>query len=193
VKTFIDRPVEMGELERALLSQRSNKRRKVFVLRGLGGIGKTQLAVEFARRYHRNFSLVFWLDGSSEDSLKQSIARCANRIPEGQISDTSRQYSTAENGDINVMVAEVLSWLALLDNSDWLIVLDNVDREYDRPIQDPQAYDVRQYFPDADHGSILITTRLARLEQLGASQRVNKVDRIQTQAILKSWYGKSNG
>jgi hypothetical protein len=170
-----------------------NKRRKVFVLYGLGGIGKTQLAVELMRRRHRSFSSVFWLDGSSEDSLKQSIARHASRIAEGQISDTSRQYSTGEGGDIDAVVVEVLKWLALPDNPDWLIVLDNVDREYDGPTPDPQAYDVRQYFPDADHGSILITTRLAKLEQLGGSQRVNKVDPTQAEAMLKSWYKKSYG
>jgi hypothetical protein len=193
VKTFIDRPIEMEELERALLPQRSNKRRKVFVLYGLGGIGKTQLAVEFTRRRHRSFSSVFWLDGSSEDNLKQSIARHASKIPEGQISDTSRQYSTGESGDVDAVVVEVLGWLALPDNADWLIVLDNVDREHDRATPDPQAYDVRQYFPVADHGSVLITTRLAKLEQLGGSQRVNKVDRTQAEAMLRSWYKKSHG
>jgi hypothetical protein len=183
----------VGELERALLPQRSNKRRKVFVLYGLGGIGKTQLAVEFARRRHRSFSSVFWLDGSSEDSLRQSIARYANKIPEGQISDPSRQYSAGEGGDDDAVVMEVLGWLALPDNSDWLIVLDNVDREHGLSTPDPQAYDVRQYFPDADQGSVLITTRLAKLEQLGGSQRVNKVDQGQAEAMMRSWYKKSDG
>jgi hypothetical protein len=87
VSEFVDRPAEMEELERVLLPQREKQRQKIFVLHGLGGIGKTQLAVEFARRNDCKFSSVFWLDGSSEDSLRQSIASCASRIPEGQISD----------------------------------------------------------------------------------------------------------
>lgn len=184
----------MAELERTLLPQRRNQRQKVFVLHGLGGIGKTQLAVEFARRHHRAFSSVFWLNGSSEDSMKQSLARCASRIPAGQILESSRAYSsTGDGGDVNGVVVEVMGWLAHPDNTDWLVVFDNVDREYGPHISDPLAYDVRRYFSSADHGSVLITTRQARLEQLGLSQQLSKVDRNQAQAILESWYRKDLG
>lgn len=189
-KTFVNRPDEMASVEQALLPQRGQQRQKVFVLHGLGGIGKTQLAVEFCRRHQRTFSAVFWLDGSSEESLKQSIARCASRIPAGQISDTSRQYATAGDGDIDAVVKEVLDWLALPENTSWLVVFDNVDREHRKPSSDPLAYDVRKYFPGGDYGSILITSRLARLEQLGESQRVAKVDEGQAHAIFCSWYKK---
>jgi hypothetical protein len=193
VKTFVDRPAEIAELERVLLPQRQNHRQKIFVLHGLSGIGKTQLAVEFTRRHHQKFSSVFWLDGSSADSVRRSIASCAGRIPHGQISDISRAFSAGGDGDIKAVIAEVMGWLAQLDNTDWLVVFDNVDREYNLRNSDPGSYDVRQYFSGADHGSILITTRLARLEQLGDSQRVNKVDQVQAQEILKSWYKGSYG
>jgi AAA+ ATPase superfamily predicted ATPase len=91
-KKFIDRPAEMKELEEHLLPS-ANKRQKIFVLRGLGGIGKTQLAVEFIRRHHKPFSSVFWLDGNSNDSLKRSLADCASRIQADQLSDNSRVFS----------------------------------------------------------------------------------------------------
>ena len=183
----------MAELERALLPQRQNMRQKIFVLYGLGGIGKMQLAVEFTRRHHHKFSSVFWLDGSSEVSLKLSIMRCACRIPAGQISDASRTYSISSEGNINEVVREVMGWLAQPDNTKWLVVFDNVNQDYNLHTLDPLTYDVRQYFSGADHGSVLITTRLARLEQLGGSQQVNKVDRAQAQEILESWYRKELG
>ena len=153
---------------------------------GLGGIDKTQLAVKFTRRYHRKFSSVFWLDGSSEVSLKLSIARCAGRISAGQISDMSRTFSISSEDNLDEVVGEVMGWLAQPDNTDWLIMFDNIDRDYGLHTADPLAYDVRRYFSGADHGSVLIITRLARLEQLGGSQQVSKVNRAQTQAILKS-------
>ena len=192
-RKFIDRPVEMQSLQETLLPESTVYRRKTSVLRGLGGIGKTQLAIEFTRRHHTKFSAVFWLDGSSEDSLKQSLVRHAGRIAPDQMSEASKTYARSAEGDIDAVVQEVLGWLALDGNNIWLLVFDNVDREFDPSKPDPLAYDIEQYLPDADHGSILITTRLARMEQLGESQEVKKVNSDTAQAILKSWCKRSYG
>ena len=190
---FIERPVEMAELERVLLPERQSCRQKRFVLHGLGGIGKTQLAVEFTSQHHRRFNAIFWLDGRSKDSLEQSIASCACRIPDGQISESSRTYSASSNGDINMVVQEVLAWLAQEDNSQWLLIFDNVDRDYKPHKSGPEAYDVTDYFSGANHGSILITTRLAKLEQLGDSQQLGKVNEGQARAILQTRYKRKYG
>lgn len=190
---FVERPAEMGKLEHALLPQRQNCRQKIYILHGLGGIGKTQLAVEFARLHHRRYSSVFWLDGRSEDSLKRSIARCASRIPESQISETSRTYSAGGSGDLDAVVKEVMSWLAQPGNTNWLLIFDNVDRECNPCNWDPDTYDVRRYLSGADHGATLITTRLARLEQIGDSQHLGKVDKSQAESIFRSWYKRNYG
>lgn len=186
VSEFIDRPAEMAKLEQELLP-RDRKRRAIYVLYGLGGIGKTQLAVEFARWSKSKFDSVFWLDGSSESSLKRSIAACASRIPKGQVEDDSRSLSANSSTDIDAVVKNVLGWLARPKNTKWVLVFDNIDREYSSRGGDADAYDVRRYFSGADHGSILITTRLARLERLGPSQHIGKVDSDQAKAILKTW------
>ncbi|CAN9307714.1 unnamed protein product [Alternaria alternata] len=192
-RQFVDRPAEMAELERVLLPRlRQDQRQKTHVLRGLGGMGKTQLAVEFARRHHRHFSSVFWLDGRSEDILKRSIASCAGRIPQGQILETSRQYAADASTDIDAVVKDVMAWLARPDNTAWLLIFDNVDREYMAQGGDPDAYDVGRYLSGADHGSVLVTTRLARLEQLGELQQLGKVSTAQGQAILESWYKRKH-
>ena len=180
----------MGKLERAFFPQRNSCRQKVLVLHGLGGIGKTQLAVEFARLHHRRFSSVFWLDGSSEDSLQQSIASCASRIPEGQISQISREYAKGGNSDLDAVIKEVMIWLRQPDNFGWLLIFDNVDRDYSLHDTDPNSYNVEYYISCTDHGAVLITTRLARLEQLGDSQQLSKVNRNQAKAIFQSWYKK---
>jgi hypothetical protein len=179
----------MEHLELVLLpGPKQNQRQKVHVLRGLGGIGKTQLAVEFARRHYSRFSSVFWLDGQSEDSLKRSIAKCANRIPQGHIPEKTRLYAGENGSDLDAVVRDVMDWLRRPDNTHWLLIFDNVDREYSSNGKDPNAYNVRSYFSGADHGSILITTRLARLGQLGDSHHLDRVSLAQGKAIFESWY-----
>jgi hypothetical protein len=190
-RQFVDRPAEMAELERVLLprqGQRQRQRQKIHVLRGLDGMGKTQLAVEFVRQHHRRFSSVFWLDGRSEDILKRSIASYAGRIPPGQIPETSRRHAADASADINAVVKDVMAWLARPDNTAWLLIFDNVDGEYKAQGGDAVAYDVIRYLCSADHGSVLVTTQLAQLEQLGESQQLGKVSKEQAQAILESWY-----
>jgi hypothetical protein len=182
----------MAKLEQALLpGRKSDSRQSIHVLHGLGGIGKTQLAVEFARRHYRRFSVVLWLDGRSEDSLKRSIASCAGRIPQGQIPEASRVYATDSGADVDAVVKDVIGWLARPDNSAWLLIFDNVDREYNKNNAD--TYDVRRYFSVADYGYVLITTRLARLKQLGESQELGKVDKTQARAIIEVWYKQAYG
>ena len=191
VARFVNRPKDMQQLEQVLLpqTQAESFRRKILVLNGLGGIGKTQLAVEFARKHQAAFTSVFWLDGSSKDSLKQSIIACAGRILEGQISEMSRKYSSGTKSELDTVVAEFIGWLRRTENQSWLIIFDNVDRDYQQE-SDIDAYDINNYIPDVDHGSILITTRLANLQQLGESLHLDRVDMSQARAIFRKWYNQ---
>jgi hypothetical protein len=71
----------MQRLEQLLLdTPEALSRCKVAVVHGMGGIGKTQLVVEFARRHGSRFSGVFWLGGSLAASVKQSFVDMAQRL-----------------------------------------------------------------------------------------------------------------
>ena len=190
---FVDRLSDTAELEQCLLPRPYSRqtRRRIFVLYGLGGIGKTQLAVDFARRHQASFSSIFWLDGRSEDRLRQSLASCANRIPKGQIPDRSKNPVFDSADSLSAVVADVLDWFGRPDNAHWLLIFDNVDQDHDHGSV-TGAYDVRQYLP-GDHGSVLITTRLSRLAQLGSSKRLIKVDEELGKAIFRQWYGRKLG
>jgi hypothetical protein len=83
ISKFVNRKAEISALKEHLLPAWQQGCRKVAVLYGLGGIGKTQLSVEFARRHHNRFSAVFWLDARNEDSVKRSLAAFAGKIPKG--------------------------------------------------------------------------------------------------------------
>jgi adenylylsulfate kinase-like enzyme len=78
VQKFIGRQKEMTNIREAL--EGDGSRRKVVLLQGLGGIGKTQLAVSFLKTYTDSYSAIVWLDGKSEDALRQSYAATAKRL-----------------------------------------------------------------------------------------------------------------
>lgn len=50
------------------------------------------------------------------------------------------------------MLIHVRRWLSDAKNTQWLLVFDNYD--------DPDQFDIKQYYPPASHGAIVITTRL---------------------------------
>ena len=80
--------------------------RRAVVLYGLGGIGKTQLSVAYAKRHKDNYSAIFWVNIKDEDSLKQSFARIAKQI--------LREHPSASrlsNGDI---IKDLDKWSMLL-------------------------------------------------------------------------------
>jgi hypothetical protein len=176
---FVQREVEMTQLEKFFGGNDGGgdgKRRKVFVVYGLGGMGKTQLCVEYARQHKEDFTAVFWLDGSSKDALRQSLAAVSARTTRQGPSSTTLPVPDAH--DLDGAIAVLHQWLSLEANTGWLLILDNIDREWQgaNGRADPQAYDFKNYLPPADHGNVLITTRLGRLQRAKASLRLGEVN-----------------
>ena len=178
----------MKQLREFFQQSSQSSRRKIFVVHGLGGMGKTQLCVEFVRKHKDLFSAVLWLDGSSKDALRQSLGEAALRLPHEHATTTSRPPQTAAN--VQELVDNLLQWLSLPDNSRWLLVFDNVDREWQSLQQDAQSYNFQDFLPTADHGSVLVTTRLARLQKPKAHLHLHVVDEQLGREILETRAGK---
>ena len=77
IEHFVAREAELREIHKALSGDGS---RHSVILYGLGGIGKTQLAIAYAKRHKDNYSAIFWLNIKDEDSLKRSFAKLAKQI-----------------------------------------------------------------------------------------------------------------
>jgi hypothetical protein len=52
--------------------------RKIVVLHGLGGIGKTQTAIHFAYQHRQDYTAVLWFNAKDEDTLRQSFVKRSN-------------------------------------------------------------------------------------------------------------------
>lgn len=188
---FVQRKAEMAQLEEFFqpCADVDGKRRKVFVVHGLGGMGKTQLCVEYVRQHKEDFTAIFWLDGSSKDALRQSLVNAAVRMVRNSPSSAGLPVPDAQ--DVEGAIKGLHQWLSLEANTGWLLVLDNVDREWQGVggRADPQAYDFKDFLPPADHGSVLITTRLGRLQRAKASLRMDAVSNNVGRQMLESRAG----
>ncbi|KAJ5658236.1 Disease resistance protein [Penicillium longicatenatum] len=113
--------------------------RRTAVVHGLGGIGKTQLAIAYIRRNRSNYSATMWLNARDETALKQSFARAAEWIIRHHPSIT--YISGALDGrDLNETVKAVKLWLDEPMNYRWLVVY----YTYDNPFSSNHDFSVRR-------------------------------------------------
>jgi DNA polymerase III delta prime subunit len=153
----------------------SSVKHRRLVLGGPGGMGKTQLAIAFATRHYGEDSSVFWLDASSEKALKDSFRSIAEAIFDAQDPSTLAGEQS---------IIHTKRWLSDRRNTQWLLILDNHD--------DPESYRVEKYFPDALHGSIIVTTRRPDLVA-GRVIRLQPLKLVEEQLeILESRSGRKN-
>ncbi|KAK5702381.1 hypothetical protein LTR17_022378 [Elasticomyces elasticus] len=155
VEKLVGRKDELNNMHTALVGDGS---RHTVILDGLGGIGKTQLAVAYAKRYKDKYSAVFWLNVRDETSVKQSFAIVAKRILRYHPS-ASHVSDVHLGGNLDDIVNAVLAWLGESDNTRWLAIFDNYDNPKVRSNDLPDAVDIRRFLPDAYQGSVIITTR----------------------------------
>ncbi len=163
---------ELRDIHEALSGDGS---RRTVVLHGLGGIGKTQLAVAYAKRYKDNYSAIFWLNIKDEDSLKQSFAKVAKQIFRQYLS--SSRLSSIDMNNLDEVVDAVKAWQGLPYNTRWLMIYDNYDNPKLASNKDPAAVDITKYLPEAYQGSVLVTTRSSEVE-IGHLIQVTKLEDV---------------
>ena len=139
---FGQRQDEMTKLESALAHEGGVAAlTQPQVVHGLGGVGKTQLAIQYAWQHAESFSALLWLPADSESSIVTGLARLCELLdlPEKEAREDS------------VRAEAVRRWLRL--RSGWLLIADNVDT--------PEAQSaLLREMRDWHHGRVIITSRL---------------------------------
>jgi nucleoside phosphorylase len=179
--TFVGRAVEMKQLQEWLCPRTMPPTQNIVTIVGLGGLGKTQLSLEFAKQYHASYSTVFWLNAKDEITLKQSF-RVVWQIIFGTVQSCSVENHTVEDQEVQ----QIRQWLSQHDNCKWLLLFDNYDDPRLPGVRSSIGYDIRQYFPYKSQGSILITTRSHRLTFARSLQLQKLNDLAQSLAILSN-------
>ena len=188
IEEFLAREEELTEIHRMLDGDGS---RRTVVLHGLGGVGKTQLTIAYAKRHKDTYSAVFWLDIKDEHSLGQSFAKVAKQIMRDHPS--ARRLSSVDiKENLDEVIDAVKEWLSLPNNTRWLMIYDNYDNPKLPGNTDPAAVNIRKFLPESYQGSVIITTRWSQVE-IGHPIRVRKLEDVRDSVKILSNASRREG
>jgi tetratricopeptide (TPR) repeat protein len=145
--SFVGRGLFLEEIEKSVKSGQP------VVLHGLGGVGKTQLAVKYLYNNINRFRIIWWINSENPATLASDYL------------GLSRELKLPESYDQREEIRAIKHWLE--KNNCWLLVFDNA--------QEPK--DLRDYLPRLLTGKVIITSRNAIWGNTTKKINVNVFDR----------------
>ena len=154
---FTGRAAELGRIQAGLAGHPAVT---VHALHGMGGIGKTQTAIEYAHRYCDAYDLVWWISAEQATLIGDQFSRLAEELGLQPSADPEHALRAIHR--------------ALRTRDRWLLIFDN-------------AEDARQIGPllPGGTGHVLITTRRSGFRSLGQTLDLDIPGRADAIALLR--------
>src|SRR3954466_12629954 len=111
-RRFVDRPTVFETLDHTI------KTHEECTLCGLGGTGKSQIALEYCYRNKDSYRYIFWIDADTEETLQNSFANVARLL-------NLPVFASMKSTSPDDLVLYAINWLQ--NNDDWLLIYDNSD------------------------------------------------------------------
>ncbi len=127
---------------------------------GLGGVGKTQLAIEYSFRNKANYKIIWWVRSEVQETLASDYADLAAEL---DLPAKAKGYT-----DQSVVIKAVKRWLE--QNSSWLLIFDNAQSQED----------LINYLPQGGAGHIIITSRNPFWSGVAKSLEMKVFDRVES-------------
>ncbi|KAI9652346.1 MAG: hypothetical protein M1829_001669 [Trizodia sp. TS-e1964] len=175
---FVNRKDIFKDIDHLLSSFPHNRSAALW---GLGGSGKTQVALEYAYRYQDNSSCsIFWIHAESEARFVQSYSELGTK---------AKLPVDLKGQDLLRAVQE---WIE--QQKDWLLVLDNADDleifktsySASQDANHQKSLHLLQFVPRAHSGIVLWTSRDAGI--LGSIISLNRGVKVGAMSLQESWY-----
>ena len=155
---FTGRAKLLEEVRTQLLA---GDRAVVQALHGMGGVGKTQLAIEYMHRFAAEYDVVWWIAAERSELIAERFELLAAELG-----------CTLPGAELDAVRRAVLAELHGRDR--WLVVFDNAE--------DPE--DLAPWLPGGT-GHVLITSRAHRWEEMAVRIQIDVLDRSESIAILR--------
>jgi tetratricopeptide (TPR) repeat protein len=170
VREFIGREDILARIDSGF-STTSDQTPRIVVIRGLGGQGKTQVALEYCRRAKNDgVRAIFWVDAMSESNVQNGYKTISESIKDpGQIIE--------DEARVRFVMEKLEIW-----RGPWILVFDNHD--------DPSAFNLQDYIPEGD-GRILVTSRHADTDYLTDREKVIQLDGLPVEDALELLFKQS--
>jgi tetratricopeptide (TPR) repeat protein len=127
---------------------------------GLGGVGKTQLALEYAHRYAADYDVVWWMPAEQPAAVPAELVALARRLGIPEAADQA--------GTVQAL------WDELRRRDRWLLIFDNVE----------EPGDLKPYQPPGGDGHVLLTSRRPAWGGTAAVLGVNVFSRAEAVGFL---------
>jgi tetratricopeptide (TPR) repeat protein len=141
------------------------KKALVQAIHGLGGVGKTHLAIRYVYEHAADYDAVLWVTADPPSKLVTDYADLARPLGLPEATRTT---------DVNEHIAAVRRWLESAASGRWLLVFDNAES--------PEA--LRDYLLTRHAGHVLVTTRRSRWEQAARAIEVQTMERRESVRLL---------
>jgi len=145
---FTGREEILGQLYKTFKEGKGRRAKLPLVLSGLGGVGKTQTAVEYAYRYRNEYQAVLWARAESQEVLISDFMTITEIL----------EVTEKNVKDQRIVIDGVKHWLN--NHANWLLVLDNVE-DFEM---------ISNFVPSEHKGHVLLTTQMQATS--GWAQRV---------------------
>ncbi|MEU9838378.1 FxSxx-COOH system tetratricopeptide repeat protein [Actinomadura sp. NPDC048032] len=133
-------------------------------LHGMGGVGKSQIAIEYVYRHMADYDVIWWVRSERPGQIQQDLAELAAEL------------DLPVSQEVNVAVPAVREALRLgRPYRNWLLVFDNAE----------ELQDVRDFFPTNGPGKILVTSRNQEWTKVANSLEVDVFAREESKALLR--------
>ena len=131
---FTNRLDTLGQVCQVLQASFDGGRLATCSLHGIAGVGKTEVANEFAHRWKSRFNVIWWISAENSVSISDALVSLA------------RELGIIEIADQKEIIRKM--WVELGRRGRWLLIFDNADRR-----------DLNQFWPTSGSGAVLLTSQ----------------------------------